>query len=409
MLTARRGGPLEGEAAVPGDKSCSHRALILGAMARGETVIEGLGEGADVLTTVAALRDFGRRVERLGEGRWRVEGGDWRTPRSPIDCGNSGTTARLLIGAVAGMAGVEATFVGDDSLSRRPMRRLVEPLRRMGADIDGGKTLPLKVRGARLGGIVHENVPPSAQVKSALLLAGLASGVRVAIREPEASRDHTEIMLREFERGASEIAIAGDPSAAAFPLVAAAIVPGSDVRIAGMLANPLRMGLFRVLERMGADVVLSNGREQSGEAVADIRVRYAPLSACRVAANEVPALIDEVPALAVACALADGRSVIEGLGELRVKESDRLAGIAAGLEGCGVEARVDGDDLHIVGRGRVPGGAIVATGGDHRMAMAFLTLGLASEQPVSIDRPEMIATSFPEFVATMRALGADIA
>ena len=409
MLTARRGGPLEGEAAVPGDKSCSHRALILGAMARGETVIEGLGEGADVLTTVAALRDFGRRVERLGEGRWRVEGGDWRTPRSPIDCGNSGTTARLLIGAVAGMAGVEATFVGDDSLSRRPMRRLVEPLRRMGADIDGGETLPLKVRGARLGGIVHENVPPSAQVKSALLLAGLASGVRVAIREPEASRDHTEIMLREFERGASEIAIAGDPSAAAFPLVAAAIVPGSDVRIAGMLANPLRMGLFRVLERMGADVVLSNGREQSGEAVADIRVRYAPLSACRVAANEVPALIDEVPALAVACALADGRSVIEGLGELRVKESDRLAGIAAGLEGCGVEARVDGDDLHIVGRGRVPGGAIVATGGDHRMAMAFLTLGLASEQPVSIDRPEMIATSFPEFVATMRALGADIA
>lgn len=409
MLTARRGGPLEGEAAVPGDKSCSHRALILGAMARGETVIEGLGEGADVLTTVAALRDFGRRVERLGEGRWRVEGGDWRTPRSPIDCGNSGTTARLLIGAVTGMAGVEATFVGDDSLSRRPMRRLVEPLRRMGADIDGGETLPLKVRGARLGGIVHENVPPSAQVKSALLLAGLASGVRVAIREPEASRDHTEIMLREFERGASEIAIAGDPSAAAFPLVAAAIVPGSDVRIAGMLANPLRMGLFRVLERMGADVVLSNGREQSGEAVADIRVRYAPLSACRVAANEVPTLIDEVPALAVACALADGRSVIEGLGELRVKESDRLAGIAAGLEGCGVEARVDGDDLHIVGRGRVPGGAIVATGGDHRMAMAFLTLGLASEQPVSIDRPEMIATSFPEFVATMRALGADIA
>lgn len=408
MLTARRGGPLEGEAAVPGDKSCSHRALILGAMARGETVIEGLGEGADVLTTVAALRDFGRRVERLGEGRWRVEGGDWRTPRSPIDCGNSGTTARLLIGAVAGMAGVEATFVGDDSLSRRPMRRLVEPLRRMGADIDGGETLPLKVRGARLGGIVHENVPPSAQVKSALLLAGLASGVRVAIREPEASRDHTEIMLREFERGASEIAIAGDPSAAAFPLVAAAIVPGSDVRIAGMLANPLRMGLFRVLERMGADVVLSNGREQSGEAVADIRVRYAPLSACRVAANEVPALIDEVPALAVACALADGRSVIEGLGELRVKESDRLAGIAAGLEGCGVEARVEGDDLHIVGRGRVPGGAIVATGGDHRMAMAFLTLGLASEQPVSIDRPEMIATSFPGFVDSMRTIGADI-
>ena len=408
MLTARRSGPLAGEARIGGDKSCSHRALILGAMTPRETVIAGLGEGADIDATVDALRAFGRAVEREEDGRWRVEGGSWRSPERPVDCGNSGTSARLLIGAVAGMAGVEATFVGDEGLSARPMRRLVGPLRRMGAEIDGGETLPMTVRGGRLEGIDHVNDPPSAQVKSALLLAGRAAGVAVTVREPVASRDHTEIMLREFECGGREIRIGRDPSSAAFPLVAAAIVPGSEASVTGMLVNPLRLGLYRTLERMGADVALSNRRVQSGEAVADIRVRYAPLRACRVAAREVAALIDEVPALAVACALADGQSVIEGLSELRVKESDRLAAIAAGLEACGVKARVGGDDLHIVGRGSVPGGASVATGGDHRMAMAFLTLGLASEQPVSVDRDEMIATSFPGFAEAMRALGADI-
>ncbi|HET9355952.1 MAG TPA: 3-phosphoshikimate 1-carboxyvinyltransferase [Sphingomicrobium sp.] len=411
MLTARRSGPLAGEARVPGDKSCSHRALILGAMAQGETEIEGLGESADVLATVDALRAFGRPVERIGAGRWRIAGGNWQSPDEPIDCGNSATTARLLVGAVAGMAGVTATFTGDPSLCARPMLRLVEPLRRMGADIDGVDRLPLTVRGVRLSGIEHDNEPPSAQVKAALLLAGLAAAAPVTIRERMPSRDHSEIMLREFGgpplRGTT-VRIGGDPSSAAFPLVAAAIVPGSDVRLSGMLANPLRLGLIRVLERMGADLALSNERRQSGEVIADIRVRHAPLTCCRVAAGEVPALIDEVPALAVACAFADGQSVIEGLGELRVKESDRLAGIASGLEACGVEARVVGDDLHIVGRGSVPGGASVSTGGDHRIAMAFLTLGLASEQPVSVDRDEMIATSFRGFVDTMRALGGDI-
>lgn len=406
MLTARRSGPLTGTALVPRDKSCSHRALILGAMVAGETLIEGLNEGTDVLATVEALRSFQRPVERIGERIWRVEGGTWQSPVGPVDCGNSGTTARLLIGAVAGMAGVEATFVGDTSLSARPMGRLVEPLRRMGAEIIGGETLPLTVRGAPLHGIEHCNDPPSAQVKSALLLAGLAAGVPVQVREAVPSRDHTEIMLRAASKA---VRIGADPSAAAFPLVAAAIVPGSEVRVQGMLANPLRMGLYRALERMGAAVSLTNQREQSGEMIADMAVRHAPLKPCRVTADEVPALVDEVPALALACAFADGESVIEGLGELRVKESDRLGAIVVGLATCGVEARIDGDDLRIAGRAAVRGGATVASRGDHRIAMAFLTLGLAGEQPVSVEGEEMIATSFPGFVAAMRAIGADIA
>ena len=411
-LTARRSGPLIGEVRIPGDKSCSHRALVLGAMAPGETLIEGLGESEDVLATVRALRALGRPVERVAEGQWRVEGGAWRSPTGPIDCGNSGTTARLLIGAVAGMRAVGATFIGDPSLSRRPMRRLVAPLLRMGAEIEGADTLPLTVRGTRLRGIEHLNEPPSAQVKSALLLAGLASGASVTIREPAASRDHTEIMLRHFQRHealrATSVGIGGDPSSAAFPLVAAAIVAGSDVRIAGMLANPLRLGLVEVLTRMGAPIVVSNRRQKSGEETVDIAVGSAPLRACRVDPAEVPALIDEVPALAVACAFADGESVIEGVGELRFKESDRLGAIVAGLTACGVAAQTDGDDLHISGAGSVPGGATVATGGDHRIAMAFLVLGLASEAQVNVDSADMIATSFPGFVETMNLIGADI-
>ena len=423
-LTARRTGPLSGIATISGDKSCSHRALILGAMAEGETVIHGLSDCADVEATVAALRAFGVAVEENGDA-WRIAGGRWTIPTSPVDCGNSGTTARLLIGAVAGMAGVRATFTGDESLSRRPMRRLIEPLRRMGAQIEGGDTLTLTVRGARLGGIDHANVPASAQVKSALLLAGLGASAPVRIAEPLPSRDHSEIMLREFDcvvaiedgavalggdrtlRGA-EIAIGGDPSSAAFPLVAAAIVPGSDVRIEGLNVNPLRTGFYETLEEMGAELSLSNERVVSGEILADISLRQSQLRACHVAADRVPAMIDEVPALAVACAFADGESVIEGLGELRHKESDRLGAIVAGLTACGVVALARGDDLHIFGRGTVRGGADVATNGDHRIAMAFLALGLASEQPVTVDRPEMIATSFPGYDETMRDLGADI-
>ena len=423
-LTARRTGPLRGDAFISGDKSCSHRALVLGAMAEGETVIHGLSDCADVEATIAALLAFGVPIERAAN-RCRIIGQPWSSPSSPIDCGNSGTTARLLIGAVAGMSGVTAHFVGDASLSGRPMQRLIDPLRRMGAGIDGEATLPLTISGARLGGIDHRNVPASAQVKSALLLAGLGASAPTRITEPCPSRDHTEIMLREFgcqvasendaiilganrRLGGAEIGIGADPSSAAFPLVAAAIVQGSEVSVEGMNVNPLRTGLYEVLEEMGANVSLSNERIMSGEIVADMKVAFSSLSPCHVTANRIPAMIDEISALAIACAFADGESVIEGLGELRHKESDRLGVIVAGLTACGVVAVARGDNLHIFGRESVRGGAEVATEGDHRIAMAFLALGLASEQPATVDRPEMIATSFPGYVEVMRALGADI-
>lgn len=427
-LTAKPGTPLRGEAAIPGDKSCSHRALVLGAMAERETRISGLLESEDVLATKGAIEAFGIRVERSG-GDWLVQGGQWRTPDGPIDCGNSGTAARLLMGAVAGMPGVRATFTGDTSLSSRPMRRVTGPLQRMGATIEGGETLPITIAGAQLGGIEHRNVPASAQVKSAILLAGLGTDAPVSIAEPVPSRDHSEIMLGEFGcellvEGADngrvvtlgkrrtlqggELAIGADPSSAAFPLVAATIVPGSDFLVPGLLVNPLRTGLYETLEAMGADIGLSNERVQSGEIVADVRIRHSRLQPCHVREELVPAMIDEIPALAVACAFADGESVIEGLAELRVKESDRLGAIVAGLAACGVSAIADVDSLRIFGRGIVRGGASISTQGDHRIAMAFLSLGLAAEQPVVVDEAKMIGTSFPGFVEVMTSLGADI-
>lgn len=427
-LVSEPGAPLVGEAAIPGDKSCSHRALILGAMANGETRISGLLESDDVMTTADALRSFGVQVE-TGEEEWLVRGGPWRSPRETIDCRNSGTSARLLMGAVAGMPGVCATFGGDDSLSSRPMGRVTAPLRRMGAIIEGGDRLPVTVEGARLGGIEHRNLPASAQVKSAILLAGLGTGSPIQIVEPAPSRDHTEIMLREFgcdvewdqdgegrtirlgqQRGLTgcSIKVGADSSSAAFSLVGAAIVPGSDVVVRGLLVNPLRTGLYETLELMGADVELSNERIESGEIVADIRVRHAPLLSCQVRAEQIPAMIDEIPALAVACAFADGESVIEGLAELKIKESDRLGAIVAGLAACGVSAIADGDNLRIFGRERVAGGASVATRGDHRIAMAFLTLGLGADGPVEVDEAEMIGTSFPSFVEVMQSLGANV-
>jgi 3-phosphoshikimate 1-carboxyvinyltransferase len=426
-LTSTPGGPLTGEAAIPGDKSCSHRALILGAMAEGETRIGGLLESDDVLATAKAIETLGATVERAG-GEWRIRGGPW-LPVSAIECGNSGTAARLLMGAVAGRSGVRALFTGDQSLSARPMSRVTLPLARMGAIVQGGEHLPITIEGAKLGGIEHRNVPASAQVKSAILLAGLGTAAPVNIIEPVPSRDHTEIMLDQFgcqvlvddtsdgwvaSLGTAraltgcEIQIGADPSSAALPLVAAAIIPGSEVSVRGMLVNPLRTGLYEMLEQMGADVSLSNEHIRSGEIVADVRLSHAPLQPCHVLAEQIPAMIDEIPALAVVCAFADGESVIEGLGELRVKESDRLGAIVAGLTACGVTALGDGDSLRIFGRGRVRGGASVATQGDHRIAMAFLTLGLAAEQPVEVDEAEMIGTSFPAFVEVMRSLGADI-
>jgi 3-phosphoshikimate 1-carboxyvinyltransferase len=426
-LTARPGGPLNGEAEVPGDKSCSHRALILGAMAEGETRIVGLLESEDVLATARAVETLGAKVDRR-DNSWSVRGGAWRS-HCAIDCGNSGTTARLLMGAVAGRPGVRVLFTGDGSLSSRPMTRITLPLQRMGAGVEGGNRLPITVQGSNLGGIEHRNNPASAQVKSAILLAGLGTAAPVQVLEPIPSRDHTEIMLGQFgckvgvddtpsgwavslgkarRLAGCQLDIAADPSSAAFPLVAAAIVPGSDILVRSMLVNPLRTGLYEALEQMGAEISVSNERIQSGEIVADVGLRHSALQPCQVRAEQIPAMIDEIPALAVACAFADGESVIEGLEELRVKESDRLGAIVAGLTACGVSAVANGDTLRIFGRAKVRGGASIATQGDHRIAMAFLTLGLAAEQSVEVDEAQMIGTSFPGFAEMMRSLGADI-
>jgi len=353
-----------------------------------------------------------------------VAGAEWQSPAEPIDCGNSGTMARLLMGAAAGFD-LTAVFIGDASLSRRPMARVTAPLERMGATFDGGGGLPLTLHGGKLGGIDWVNDPASAQVKSAILLAGLRANGSVAVREPVPSRDHSEIMLREFgceivtddgvvslggERRLKgcDIAIAADPSSAAFALAAAAIVPGSSVEVRDMLVNPLRTGLFEALEEMGAEVDLADERIQSGEIVATMRIGHAPLQPIEIAAGRIPAMIDEVPLLAVAAAFANGESVIHGLDELRHKESDRLGALVAGLTACGITALAKGDSLHVFGKDRVRGGATVAAQGDHRIAMAFLVLGLASEEPVAVDSAATIATSFPGFVATMRALGATI-
>jgi 3-phosphoshikimate 1-carboxyvinyltransferase len=318
-----------------------------------------------------------------------------------------------------------ADFTGDASLSRRPMGRLTAPLKRMGARFEGGDRLPLTLYGERLGRIDFVNDPASAQVKSAVLLAGLRAQGPVFVRELVRSRDHTEIMLREFGCDVAidgdaillgkqrtplgcRIAIAADPSSAAFALTAAAIIPGSSVEVGGMLVNPLRTGLFEALREMGAEVEMRGERPQSGESIADLCVRQAPLRAIEIAAERIPGMIDEVPLMAVAAAFAEGETVIHGLDELRHKESDRLGAIGAGLTACGVTALIRGDTLHIFGSARVPGGARVAAMGDHRIAMAFLVLGLASEAPVVVDSAEMIATSFPGFVESMRARGAEI-
>ena len=424
-LRASRFGPLQGVAAITGDKSCSHRALILGALANGETRISGLLESDDVAATARAVAAFGAGVERLDTGEWLVRGAEWQSPPEPVDCGNSGTAARLLIGAAAGFP-LTATFTGDASLSRRPMARVTAPLARMGARFEGDCRLPLTLQGSNLGGIDLVNDPASAQVKSAVLLAGLRAQGSVVVREPVPSRDHTEIMLREFgcevERAedgsvalgshrqlkSCAIAIAADPSSAAFALTAPAIIPGSSVEVRNLLVNPLRTGLFEALEEMGADLELSEERLQSGEIVATLRIGHAPLRAIEIRAERIPAMIDEVPLLAVAAAFADGETAIHGLAELRHKESDRLGAILAGLTACGVAAAIKGDALHIFGRGRVRGGARIAALGDHRIAMAFLVLGLAADEPVAVDSAEMIATSFPGFVESMRALGANI-
>lgn len=417
---------LRGGIAVPGDKSISHRALILGALAAGETRIDGLLEGADVMRTAEAVRALGAQVVRRGQGRWSVIGAAWTSPPAPIDCGNAGTAARLLIGAAAGFP-IEVAFTGDESLRARPMSRVLDPLRAMRAEVGAADRLPLTIRGGGLTGIRYDSPHSSAQVKSAILLAGLRADGAVSVTEPVRSRDHTEHMLRAFgcdvmvegltvslgsERRlrATRVAVPGDPSSAAFPLVAALIADGSEVTVRGVLINPLRAGLFGALQEMGADLRTTNSRTAGGEPIADVATHSSGLTGVEIAADRVPAMIDEIPILAMAAACAAGRTVIHGLGELRVKESDRLAAIVAGLRRCGVDAAAEGDLLIVHGcGGPPPGGARIVSHGDHRIAMAFVVLGLACREAVTVDGAAMIGTSFPGFAVLMSALGARIA
>jgi 3-phosphoshikimate 1-carboxyvinyltransferase len=436
-LKAQPGRPLRGRIRAPGDKSISHRSLILGAMAAGVTEVRDLLEGDDVLRTAAAMRAFGAGIERLGEGYWRIEGrGGFAEPDDIIDCGNAGTGARLIMGAAAGFS-LNAGFTGDASLRKRPMMRVLTPLGQMGARWicrQGGR-LPLALQGGGLKGLSYRLPEPSAQVKSAILLAGLhAEGVTEVI-EPEPTRDHTERMLRAFgaeievrDHGGERVIrlapdqvlhgaavrVPGDPSSAAFPLVAALITPGSEVTVEGVLLNPLRTGLFETLIEMGADLAIENCRDAGGERVGDVTARHSALRGVVIPAGRAPSMIDEYPILAVAAAFAEGPTRMLGLGELIVKESDRLALTSAGLTACGVGVEVDrgAAEMTIVGAARgnhpVVGGADVTTHGDHRIAMAHLVLGLASQEPVRVDEPGMIATSFPGFVGLMSGLGADI-
>lgn len=433
-LASRRSTGLKGRVRCPGDKSISHRSMIFGLLTVGETSVEGLLEGADVLATAEACRKLGATITRVGEGSWRVKGvgvGALRTPGSVLDFGNAGTGSRLMMGVVAGHD-ITATFDGDASLRKRPMMRVLTPLLKMGASIvssaEGGR-LPLTLKGARDAlPIVYETPVASAQVKSAVLLAGInAPGVTTVI-EAEATRDHTERMLTHFgaevtvtphgEHGAridlvgrpelkpNPVVVPSDPSSAAFPIVAALITPGSDIVVEGVMMNPSRIGLITTLREMGADIVELDRRVEGGEDVADLRVRHSALTGVNVPAARAPSMIDEYPVLAVAASFAKGTTRMNGLHELRVKESDRLAAVAAGLGANGVEHVIEGDDLVVEGRERAPGGGLVATHMDHRIAMAFLVMGLAADAPVTVDDTSFIATSFPIFVPMMRGLGA---
>jgi 3-phosphoshikimate 1-carboxyvinyltransferase len=434
-LAARRSAGLRGSAAVPGDKSVSHRALILGAMTIGETRISGLLEAEDVLNTAEAMRAFGAEVVRDETGAWRVYGtgvGGWGEPKNVLDFGNSGTGSRLVMGAMA-TTPITAVFTGDASLRGRPMRRVLDPLTKFGAEYtarDGG-LMPVTLMGARRPICVDYDVTvASAQVKSAMLLAALGAPGRSRIVQRELTRDHTEKMLAAFGAEISVEALADggeavhvlgevdlkpcavdvprDPSSAAFAIVAALIVPGSEITLPSILLNPRRIGLIETLLEMGADISVTNERVSGGERIGDLVVRSSSLKGVEVPSERAPSMIDEYPILSVAAAFAEGRTAMRGLGELRVKESDRLAAIANGLKACGLSISETEDSLSVDGRGAdVPGGARVATHLDHRIAMSFLTMGLASRDAVSVDDTTMIATSFPEFEALMRNMGAD--
>lgn len=433
-LTGVPGGPLRGRVRPPGDKSISHRAMIFGLLSVGATRVDGLLEGEDVLRTAEACRALGATIERDGAS-WVVHGvgvGSLLAPRATLDFGNAGTGSRLMLGVVGGHP-IEACFDGDASLRKRPMRRILDPLGLMGVRVldqaEGGRC-PLRIRGTAEPTPIEYRTPvASAQIKSAVLLAGLNSPGRTTVIETEASRDHTEKMLAFFGAEVSvelfgeagrrialqgrpelrpcHVVVPADPSSAAFAMVAALIVPGSDVMIEGMMANPLRTGLLATLLEMGARVEVLERRAEGGEEVVDLRVRASELVGVDVPAARAPSMIDEYPILAVAASFATGTTRMRGLGELRVKESDRLEAVAAGLAAADVTHAVEGDDLLVEGgAGRVRGGGLVATHLDHRIAMSFLCLGLAAERPMAVDDGDTIATSYPGFKADLTRLGA---
>lgn len=435
-LRARRAAPLTGTAQIPGDKSISQRALILGALANGETRITGLLESGDVHSTAGALRGFGATLTQEGPGRWRVVGlgvGNWKSPSAELDFGNSGTGSRLVMGAMA-TTPITAIFTGDASLRSRPMARVVAPLTAFGITYEGQgekALMPLTLHGAKDAKAIDKVIEvASAQVKSALLLAALNANGTTRITQTTLTRDHSEKMLAAFGakisvqphgKAGETITLEGpakltgctvevprDPSSAAFALVAALIVPGSHITIPAILLNPRRTGLIQTLIEMGGQIDITNKRVSGGEEIGDLVVRHSQLKGIEVPADRAPSMIDEYPILAVAASFATGKTAMRGLEELRVKESDRLEAVAHGLTLNGVPHMIEGDDLIVDGQGAdgVPGGGTVPTHMDHRIAMSFLTMGMASQAPVTVDDVTMIATSFPEYQDLMRGLGA---
>ncbi|MER8710180.1 3-phosphoshikimate 1-carboxyvinyltransferase [Mesorhizobium sp. M1088] len=443
QATARKSSGLSGAARVPGDKSISHRSFMFGGLASGETRITGLLEGEDVMRTGVAMKAMGAHIEKHG-AEWVIRGtgnGALLQPEGPLDFGNAGTGSRLTMGLV-GTYDMETTFIGDASLSGRPMGRVLEPLRQMGVQVlkaTPGDRMPITLHGPKHAAPITYRVPmASAQVKSAVLLAGLNTPGITTVIEPVMTRDHTEKMLKGFganlsvetdERGVRHIfiegqgklmgqtiAVPGDPSSAGFPLVAALIVPGSDITIENVLMNPTRTGLLLTLQEMGGRIDIIEPRNEGGEDVADLRVRYSELKGVTVPPERAPTMIDEYPVLAVAASFAEGETLMLGLEELRVKESDRLSAVAEGLKLNGVDCSEGEASLVVRGKpggkglGQHPNGqgTIVQTHLDHRIAMSFLVMGLATEKPVTIDDQAMIATSFPEFMGLMKGLGAEI-
>lgn len=434
---SKKSNSLNGIIKVPGDKSISHRALMFGALTEGETMISGLLEGEDVLHTADAMRAMGAEIEKGSDGLWRTFGvgiGNLKQPDHHLEMGNSGTSTRLLMGLVGGH-NITATFDGDDSLIKRPMKRVMTPLSEMGAEFAGrdGDKLPMTIKGAKQTKPITYRLPvASAQVKSAIMLAGLNANGKTTVIEEKPTRDHTENMLRHFginveienlEDGATAISVnggqtmepcaidvPGDPSSAAFPIVAAILNEGSEIRIDHVCVNPTRIGIYTALKEMGADIEFLNERIEGGEPVADIRARgIGPLKGINVDPTLVPSMIDEFPVFAMVAACANGTTHMTDLAELRVKESDRLLMVAEGLKACGISLEMGEDTLTINSNGQHPiGGTEIKTALDHRIAMAFLTLGTITDEPVTIDDAAPIATSFPNFVELMNDLGCDI-